>query len=104
MHERSVNPGEGTTSRENVGHDRSIFSRSVFRKPAGVADDGHVVADLAHHGEPAFEQRLAAKIQESLIGIHTHAGTLASGKEEASARPFGSCHIWKSIRPMSRYT
>src|ERR1700687_5589636 len=91
MHKRSMDTGEGTASGANIGHDWAIFRRSVFRKLGRVADDPHAVADLAHHGERAIQQGLAAKLQKGFIDTRAHAGTLASGEEEAHARPFGSC-------------
>src|SRR5271157_629683 len=88
MHQRGVNTGQGTASGENVCHDGS-----GFRKLGGVADDRHAVADRAYHREGAIQQCLAGKIQECFICAH--AGTLASGKEEAHARRCGSWHMEK---------
>ena len=63
-------------------------------KLGGVADDRHAVADRAHHGERAIQQCLAAKLQKCFvfiwIGARAHTGTLASGKDEAHARRYGS--------------
>src|ERR1019366_9112029 len=95
MHKRGVNAGEGTASGKNVGHHWSIFGRSVFCKPAGVANDGHAVADHTRHGERALQQSLAVKIQKGFICIGPHAGTLAPSEDKAHARTFDTWHMEK---------
>src|ERR1039458_9652818 len=91
MHERGVNAGEGAASGKNVGHDGSIFGRSVLRKLVRVADDRHLAADRAHHGERAIQECLAAEIQKGFI--RTHARTLASGEEFFNERASSVIYI-----------
>ena len=83
-----MNAGERTTPRKKI-----CYCGSVFRKQGGIPNDGDVLADLAHHGERAIEQSLAAKFKESLV--FAHAGTLASGEYEAHARRLGPSHMEK---------